>query len=99
MKGGRTNCSHFSIDRRCHPRFVVLSSVEVWSASSEAVMARLVSTLVWLSCWSTALPRVVHFSVILACPQRSQMGTISDRVASSSYAPNPINVQFIEYAG
>nr|MBW4545519.1 DUF1349 domain-containing protein [Symplocastrum torsivum CPER-KK1] len=42
----------------------------------EAVMARLVSTLDRLSCWSTALLRVVHFSVILACPQRSQMGSI-----------------------
>ena len=76
MKGGRTNCSHFSVDRRCHPRFVVLSNVVVWSASFEAVMARLVSTLDRLSCWSTALPRVVHFSVILASPQRSQMGSI-----------------------
>ena len=80
MKGGRTNCSHFSVDRRCHPRFVVLSNVVVWSASFEAVMARLVSTLDRLSCWSTALPRVVHFSVILACPQRSQMGSIAGTV-------------------
>jgi hypothetical protein len=44
-------------------------------------MARLVSTLDPLSCWSTALPRVVHFSVILACPQRSQMGSIDSRLA------------------
>jgi len=40
-------------------------------------LARLVSTLDPLSCWSTALPRVVHFCVILACPQRSQMGSIT----------------------
>ncbi len=56
-------------------------------------MARLVSTLDRLSCWSTALPRLLHFSVILACPQRSQMASIRVKAYNSrNYARTLMNL-------
>jgi len=78
------NCSHSSVDRRCHLRVLASSSWSVSSVSSLAISQRVrvqvFPTLCQLSCWNTAWwLNLVLAMTLLPHSKRCQMGSINTK--------------------